>query len=117
MSIKKREYTDYLKDIFDSINDIESFVSGMSFEDFKKDKKTINAVVRSIEIMGETVKKIPKTLKDKYKEAPWRKISGMRDKLIHEYFGVDVEILWETATKDIPYLKHLIKNILENLKS
>jgi uncharacterized protein with HEPN domain len=114
--MKKRDYRDYIKDILDSIIDIENFIKGMSFEEFKRDKKTIYAVVRSIEVIGEATKKIPKTLKDKHPEIPWKKMAGMRDRLIHEYFGIDVEILWKTATEDIPPLKQPIQNILESLK-
>jgi len=114
--MKRRDYRDYIKDILDSINDIENFIRGMSFEDFKRDRKTINAVVRSIEVIGEATKKIPKTLKDKHREVPWKKMSGMRDKLIHEYFGVDVEILWKTTKDDIPPLKQLVQNILKSLE-
>jgi len=114
--MKRRDYRDYIKDILDSINDIENFIRGMSFENFKRDRKTINAVVRSVEVIGEATKKIPKTLKDKHKEVPWKKMSGMRDKLIHEYFGVDVEILWKTAKDDIPPLKQLVQNILKSLE-
>lgn len=115
--MRKRDYRDYIKDILDSINDIENFIRGMSFEDFKKDKKTIYAVVRSIEIIGEATKNISKALKDKYREIPWKKIAGMRDRLIHEYFGIDIEILWKTVTEDIPSLKRLVQNVLENLES
>ena len=78
--MKKRNYQDYLKDILDSINDIEEFIRNMSFEEFKKDKKTINAVVRSIEVMGEATKNIPKSLRNKHKEIPWKKIVGMNEK-------------------------------------
>ncbi|MBU2439860.1 DUF86 domain-containing protein [bacterium] len=82
----KRDYGDYIQDILDSIIDIENFIKGMNFEEFTKDRKTINAVVRSIEIIGEATKKIPKSLRDKYPDIPWKKMAGMRDKLIHEYF-------------------------------
>lgn len=115
--MKRRDYRDYLQDIIDSINDIEDFIRGMGFEDFKRDRKTINAVVRSIEIIGEATKKIPKALKDKHREVPWKKMTGMRDKLIHEYFGVDVEILWKTAKDDIPSLKQPVQNILKSLET
>jgi uncharacterized protein with HEPN domain len=87
----------------------------MSFEDFKRDKKTIYVVVRGIEVMGEAAKKIPKTLKDKYREIPWKKMAGMRDKLIHEYFGVDVEILWKTIKDDIPSIKPLVQELLKSM--
>lgn len=87
----------------------------MSFEDFARDKKTINAVIRSLEVIGEATKNIPKSIRDKHPSIPWRKMAGMRDKMIHEYFGVDVKILWKTIKKDIPPLKPLIKSVLESL--
>jgi len=113
--MRKRDYRDYLKDIIDSINDIESFTENMTFEDFAKDKKTINAVIRSIEVIGEATKNIPKTIRDKYPTIPWKKMTGIRDKMIHEYFGVDTKILWKTIKKDIPPLKSLVQKVLENL--
>ena len=111
--MKKRDFRDYLQDILDAVNDIEVFVDGMSFEQFTKDKKTLNAVVRSIEIIGEASKNIPDSLKAKYRELPWKKMTGMRDKLIHGYFGVDVETLWKAVNENIPPLK---KSILKMLK-
>jgi uncharacterized protein with HEPN domain len=114
--MRRRDYRDYLQDILDSINDIESFILGMGFEEFKGDRKTINAVVRSIEVIGEASKRIPRSLKAKYKGVPWREMAGMRDKLIHEYFGVDVEILWKTAKDDIPPLKQVIQNMMKGLE-
>jgi len=112
--MKIREHKDFLNDIIDSIHDIEQFLTGMSFDDFIKDKKTINAVIRSIEIMGEAARNIPISVKEKHKAIPWNKMSGMRDKLIHGYFGIDNEILWKTAKEDIPQLLHLIQDILAN---
>ncbi len=113
--MRKRDYRDYLKDIIDSIKDIESFIKNMSFEDFAKDRKTINAVIRSIEVIGEATKKIPKSIKDRYPSIPWKRMAGMRDKMIHGYFGVDVEILWKTIKEDVPPLKPLILEVLKSL--
>lgn len=113
--MRKRDYGDFIKDILDSIQDIKFFTKDMSFEEFAKDKKTINAVIRSIEVIGEASKKIPKSIRERYPAIPWRKVSGMRDKMIHEYFGVDVEILWKTIKEDIPPLESLIRKVLEDL--
>jgi len=112
----KRVYTDYVQDILDSINDIENFIKGMNFNDFKNDRKTINAVIRSIEVIGEASKKIPKSIRERHTDIPWKKIAGMRDKLIHEYFGIDLEILWKVAKEEIKKLEPGIKQILSGLK-
>jgi uncharacterized protein with HEPN domain len=78
--MKFRDYRDYLQGILDAVNDIESFVDDLTYEEFKKDRKTLNAVVRSIEIIGEASKNIPETMKAKYNELPWKQMVGMRDK-------------------------------------
>ena len=114
--MKRRDYRDYLQDILDAVNDIESFVGDMSCQDFKKDKKTLNAVVRSIEIIGEASKNIPGALKAKHKELPWKQMTGMRDKLIHAYFGVDVETLWKAVKENIPPLRQLVRKMLHDIE-
>jgi len=113
--MRKRDYRDYLKDIFDSVEDIESFTENMTFEDFAKDRKTINAVTRSIEVIGEAAKKIPKFIRDRYPSIPWKKMTGMRDKMIHEYFAIEISILWRTIKEDIPPIKPLIQEVLKSL--
>jgi len=113
--MKKRDYKDYLQDIANSIDDVKSFTENITFEDFTMDKKTINAVIRSIEVMGEATKRIPKSIRGKYPSIPWKKMTGMRDKMIHEYSGVDVGILWKTVKEDIPSLKPLIQSVLKSL--
>ncbi|MBI5574727.1 MAG: DUF86 domain-containing protein [Elusimicrobia bacterium] len=113
----KRDYRDYIKDILDSINDVREFIKNMKYNEFICDRKTVNAVVRSVEIIGEASKKIPKSVKDKYPNVPWKKMAGMRDKLIHEYFGIDTTILWEVATKEIFTIESPMKNIFEDLNN
>ena len=114
--MKKRDYGDFVQDILDSINDIGSFIEGIDFEDFIKDKKTIYSVVRAIEIIGEATKNVPEQIRKKYPDVPWKKMAGMRDKLVHEYFGVDLEILWETAKEDVPQLKIPVSKVLEDME-
>ena len=113
----KREYRDYLVDVFQAIEKIEQFTRGMTFDDFKDDTKTLFAVIRALEIIGEAVKKIPLAVKVKYKEIPWKEISGMRDKLIHEYFGVNIKVVWRTVKEDIPGIKPSIHGMIEKFSS
>jgi len=106
-----RDLRDYILDIRDSINDIRSFILNMNYEDFKADRKTVNAVIRSLEIIGEAAKKIPADVRAQFPQIPWNEIAGMRDKLIHEYFGVDLEIVWETIQCDLTELEEGIHHM------
>jgi len=107
----KEEFLDYIEDIIEAMDDATSFVEGMEYDDFLKDRKTIYAVIRAIEIIGEAVKKIPELVKKRYPQIPWRDMAGMRDKLIHEYFGVNLRAVWDTLKQDTPNLNlHLIRS-------
>jgi len=114
--MRKRDYRDYVQDILDSISETKEFTAGFSFEDFRNDRKTQNAVIRSIEVMGEAAKKIPPSLRRKHAGVPWQKMSGMRDKLIHEYSGVDMEIVWQAIKEELPAVKPLIARVLKELE-
>jgi uncharacterized protein with HEPN domain len=109
--MKRRDFRDYLQDILVAIDDVENFVDDLTYDKFIKDRKTLNAVVRSIEIIGEAAKNIPEPIKAKYKELPWKQMAGMRDKLIHAYFGMDTETIWKAAKTNIPALKATIQKI------
>ncbi len=109
----KRTYIDYFHDIFDAIEKAEEFTSGMKLNDFSQDPKTQFAVVRALEIIGEAAKKFPDEIRDNYPDIPWRQMSGMRDKLAHDYFGVNTEVVWKTLSEDLPPLKRRIKRIIE----
>ncbi len=112
----QRDYFDYAKDILDSIEAVEDFTHGLTFEKFSKDKKTVFAVVRCIEVIGEAAKKIPEPLQKKYPSIPWGKMAQTRDKLIHAYFGIDIETIWKVAKDDLPPLKPKIQKVLKELE-
>ncbi|MFH1841047.1 MAG: DUF86 domain-containing protein [Candidatus Shapirobacteria bacterium] len=104
----------FLGHILDSITEIENTLKSVSEKDFSQNVQAQDAVIRRIEIIGEATKNLPITITKRYPKIEWREIAGMRDKLIHQYFGVDVKIVWETAKKDIPKLKRQISKVLEN---
>lgn len=93
------------------IDKIQEYTKDLKDKDFNNNELIQDAVIRNIEIIGEATKKISKDLKSQYPEIPWKEMSGMRDKLIHDYFGVDADVVWKTIKDDIPYLKSLIENI------
>ncbi|MBI5739113.1 MAG: DUF86 domain-containing protein [Nitrospirae bacterium] len=109
--MKDRNYTDYINDILTSIKEVDEFTKGMTPDDFYKDRKTINAVIRSLEVLGEASGKISDDIKSKAPNIPWGKMTGMRNKLIHEYFGVDLEIVWTVIKEDLPPIKPLIEQL------
>lgn len=113
----QRDFTEFLQDILDAINDVEAFINGMEFNEFSGDKKTIYAVMKALEIIGEATKNLPDTLKNEYPDVPWKFMAGIRDKVVHGYFVVDLPIIWKTAKKDLPSLKSSIEEILEEIDS
>lgn len=101
----KKDDSVYIRHILDAISRIERYVSGVEEKEFQNNEMMQDAIIRQIEIIGEASKKLSSDTKDAYKDIEWKDIAGMRDKLIHDYFGVDLQSVWDTATIDIPKLK------------
>jgi uncharacterized protein with HEPN domain len=101
----------YLTDVLAAIESIERFIEGMSFEDFQQDDKTASAVIRKFEIIGEASRNISDNVKQRHPEVPWREMAGMRDRLIHGYFGVDYNLVWSTIKNRLPIARQMIQKI------
>jgi len=114
MSKQRRDYILFIKDILTCIEKVERYTSNVSFEEFCGNGMAIDAVIRNFEIIGEAVKKISEEIKKKYADVEWKEAAGFRDVLIHDYFGIDLEAVWDTIKNDIPSLK---RHIIEVLKS
>ena len=110
---KKRNIKLFFNDILEAISNILEYTKDIDKKQFNSDKKTRDAVLRNLEVIGEATKSIPDAFKKEHGDINWRGISGMRDKLIHEYFGVSNQIVWETIIKDIPTLKSQIENVIK----
>jgi len=111
----KRSDKLYLKDIFDSIERIEKYIDNLNYEEFSNNLMVIDAAVRNFEIIGEATKNLSREIKSSYPEIPWKEMAGMRNKVIHEYFGVNLKIIWKTIKKRLPELKIKIGEILKRL--
>jgi len=104
----------YIDHILQSITKISNYIGNMSQSDFEQNEMLQDAVIRNIEIIGEATKNISKKIKENNAHIPWKEMAGMRDKLIHDYLGVDTKVIWKTVEKDIPELKQLLKEINPN---
>jgi uncharacterized protein with HEPN domain len=112
----KRGDKEFLLDIIEAIKRIELYTKELSYQDFLQKIETQDAVVRNFEIIGEAVKNISKNLKTKYNNLQWKEIAGMRDKVIHFYFGVNWDIVWKAAKNSLPQLKEKIEGILKKIE-
>jgi uncharacterized protein with HEPN domain len=112
---EERIILDYLNDILENISDIREFTAGLTRESFSTDKKTMKAVVRSLEVMGEAAIKLPEHVRNRYPEVSWQEIIGMRNRLIHEYFGVDFDIVWQTIEEDLAPLETAVKKMIAKM--
>lgn len=111
----ERDYKDYLKDIVEAIEKTQSFTSNIDYDSFIKDDKTIFAVIRALEVVGEALKGVSEDIRKLNPDIPWKDMAGMRDVLIHDYFGVDYETVWLTVKEKIPEILPLIKNLLKEM--
>ncbi len=112
----KRHYTLFLKDVLEYADKARLFTSGITFDEFVDDEKTYMATVRALEIIGEAIRHIPETIRNKYPEIPWHQIIGFRNTVIHEYFGIDKKLVWDTLKDDLTFVKEQISGILEDIK-
>ena len=113
--MSKREPILLLEDIIESIQKIKIYTSGLSLDDFLKDDKTIDAVIRNFEIIGEASNRIPDEIRNKFQLVNWHRIRGFRNRIVHDYMGIDYEIVWEIIEKDLAELKNKIKEIRDSI--
>lgn len=115
--MKKQDDTVYLRHILDAIVKIEEYLQGINYDSFMQNTLLQDGVIRQVEIIGEATKRVSSNLRSEYPSIPWKDIMGMRDKLIHDYFGVDIDAVWSTAKDDIPMLKAEVEKILEKFNA
>ena len=107
-----REFLDFVEDILDAMNKAELLLEGVRYSQFKDDFRINFAVVRALEIIGEAAKRLPEDLRQRYSDIPWKGMAGMRDRIIHGYDVVDLQIVWDVVKRDIPQIKPKIEKIL-----
>lgn len=113
MKPSERDFILYLEDILLSMDRIQEYISGLDFQHFKWDYKTVDAVIRNFEVIGEAAKNVPNSIKNEYSHIPWEEMYRLRNRISHEYFGIDYEIIWEIATQYLTINQNDIKLIIE----
>ena len=110
------EVLDYLDDILDGVEKINRYTGEMTYEEFVGDSKTVDAVLRNFEVIGEAAKNVPDEIRQEYDDVPWAEMAGMRDKLIHGYATVELQIVWTTIQEEIPEVKTQIESVRNELE-
>jgi len=113
--MKDRPYLLFLEDILSSIQKIEEYIGGMSLQDFQGDSRTLDAVLRNLEIIGEAAKKVPPEIREGHPDIPWGRMISLRNIVSHEYFGVDLSIIWRIVTVNLPETEPLIKDLIKSI--
>ncbi len=108
----RRNYEVALQDVLDAISNVAEFVGSKTRDEFSNDKKTLHAVLRNLEVIGEAIKSIPAEVRRRHADVPWKRIGGLRDVLIHQYFGIDVDIVWNIVENKLPELRQQVETIL-----
>lgn len=116
MNTHNRDHITYLEDMHTSMERVIEYIADHSFNTFRNDQKTVDAVIRNFEIIGEDSKNVPDHLKEKYQTLPWEEMYRLRNKASHEYFGIDFEIIWDIANHHLPKNLRTLESILEKEK-
>ncbi len=114
--MSKRDARLLLQDMLESLEKIERYTAGLTFERFAQDDRTVDAVVRNLEVIGEAARQIPSEVRERYPEVPWRRVIGLRNVVVHEYFAVDVEIVWTVVRQSLPELKEALRRMIAELE-
>lgn len=112
---KEREYRFYIEDLLDAIDRIDSYIEGLNYESFRRDYRTVDAVVRNLEVIGEASHKVPSHIKELKPNLPWDEMYYLRNKVTHEYFGIDYEIIWDVVSLHLPQLRQEVEELLKEI--
>ena len=112
----ERTFVDYLNDILENIDKAKRFLKGVSKEELREDEEKLYAVIRALEVIGEAARRIPNRIRNDYPGIPWSKMTGMRNILIHEYFGVNFEVVWKTVNEELPSTRQAVAGLLKEIE-
>jgi len=113
--MKGRSAKTWLEDLKSAMDRIRRYTKDLTYDEFIEDEKTVDAVLRNLEVIGEAAKNVPEELKDRFPDVEWRRMVGLRNIITHEYFGVDMNIIWQAATRNVPETEPLVADMLERL--